>query len=843
MSSKITRAYMRGRLYVVLTGFVVAIAAGTGIMLWQAERAKTDVKFGAVIAYMADATSDVLYHSLRLDNTRIAPPQDISNNVDGSTPAARKIEPTKPTASKELVAQIRSDLDAALARLADANDALQLAVEGDVNMGESKMITAAEQAGGADTGRYDNATLASIAGLTPPASVAAIWIGDDNQHSLKRDVKEVLTHADRLAIFRDLTQPVAQRVFKQLKTLANDRVRPNLSRTLHELHNEMTGTYGTLQFTLLLVAVTIISAGGLLALRVFDPMMRNIQAAHENLRQAKETVEEAKVKAESADRAKSEFLANMSHEIRTPMNGVLGMAELLSRSELDKRQGMFVDVILKSGNALLTIINDILDFSKIDAGQLELDPAPFRLGEAIEDVATLVSARVAEKDLELIVRVDPTLPSTVVGDVGRFRQIATNLVGNAVKFTEKGHVLVDVSGEERDGVLQVTVRVEDTGIGIPADKLASVFDKFAQVDASSTRRHEGTGLGLAIASRLIELMEGEISAESVLGKGSTFWFTVPLPVDESGYGEKPVPFDVSGSRILIVDDNPINRDILVEQLRSWGFDCAAVESGATALAFLSRATELGSHVDGVILDFQMPGMNGAETARAITSDPRTARMPIVLLTSVDQSEIGRLAAECGVSAQLHKPARSSALLETLVSVLQSSKASSAPLEVKANPIPFPTPQRPRPAPVAERRISAASLREPASLDVLVAEDNEVNQLVFSQILDGLGVSYRIAGNGRTAVDMNRALKPKIILMDVSMPEMNGLEATRTIREAEADTGHRTPIIGITAHALKGDREKCLEAGMDDYLSKPVSPNKLSVKIETWLGGGEMARTA
>jgi len=842
MSFALTRAYMRGRLLFIMTGFLVAVGVGAGVISWQAGQTQANARYGAMLGAMSEATSDVIYHALTLDQIRLKgelarekTKLALRDMMSGIASVQGPLAPGAVAETDAAAQKARENLRAAIERLDRTYRGFALAADGDAQTGESQRLSGA----GAAQPRTEGGTfLLDLSGMRVPAPLLRIWRGEGDASPLRRDVLEVITLANRLDLFQDHSSKVAQRVFAELQSIANGRVRPNLDETAAELRADMVQGYDRLQTILIAVGGLIFLVCVATTLLIFLPMMKNIEAAHDDLKAANASIEAARVKAESADRAKSEFLANMSHEIRTPMNGVLGMAELLVRSDLDARQRTFADVILKSGNALLTIINDILDFSKIDAGQMSLDPAPFRLAEAIEDVATLVSSRAVEKDLELIVRVDPRLPPCVVGDVGRIRQIVTNLLGNGVKFTERGHVLVDVDGKVENGIANITVRVEDTGIGIPEAMLQTVFDKFSQVDSSSTRRHEGTGLGLAIASRLVSLMGGTMGVESKLGKGSAFWFSVPLPVHEDAEPARPVPVDVSGARVLVIDDNAVNRGILLEQLRSWNFDCAAAENGEVGLAFLDRAVELNARVDCIILDYQMPGINGLEVARRIADNPATWHIPVLLLTSVDQAVTGQITADCGISAHLNKPARSSALLETLVTMMQVARA--APKRDRA--LRVPAQLRPAPAAgAAEKPAAAVTPGRPSNgrpLDVLVAEDNEVNQLVFSQILDGLGLNYRIASNGRIAVELYRLHRPRLILMDVSMPEMNGFEATAAIRLDEDGTGMRTPIVGVTAHALKGDREKCLDSGMDDYLSKPISPNKLGEKIDAWIGKEE-----
>jgi len=680
-----------------------------------------------------------------------------------------------------------------------------------------------------------------------------------------------------------------------------------VQRELFRISGEIAQVQGSMLRNFLLIS-TIAAAGLLFA--VFIPVDFTIQRIMKRLALERARAEAATARANNADRAKSEFLANMSHEIRTPMNGVMGMAELLARTELDAKQRTFTDIIIKSGAALLTIINDILDFSKIDAGQMELDPAPFKLSEAIEDVATLVAARVAEKDLELSVRIDPALPDMFIGDIGRIRQIVTNLLGNAVKFTEKGHVLVEVVQEasQKNGATgfrrresgassgnevekcHMTFRVIDTGIGIATDMRPKIFQKFSQVDGSASRRHEGTGLGLAISRALVELMGGQIGFESEEGKGSTFHFTIGLPPHGSA-DKRRIPVDVTNARVLIVDDNAVNRAILMEQMVAWRFDAAAARDGREALEVMKAAAAGGLSVDLLVLDYHMPDWNGAETLAAIRK--AGFDVPVIMLTSVDQTEDGRTFSSLGIAAHLMKPARSSLLLETILGVLadqarraktppeiepkllegdsaaeisdagravaalrylrsESGDAVAAPVSAAPTLGDGPDADVPAAARVEDTPksidVPAGNARpyEPAAADrtdILVAEDNEVNRIVFIQILGSLPWSFEIVNDGQEAVEAYSRLRPRLMLLDVSMPVMNGLDAARAIRGIEKPLGKHTPIIAVTAHALKGDMERCLQAGMDDYLTKPVSPERLQAAIENWIKEDPVRKTA
>ncbi len=808
------------RLALCFGAITMLMSVGTALALWQLtvysryvrqldniDRAVVMVLNvnNSVLVFKETLQNETAAHDVRRLEQQIRPLKDLlANRLDDACSALRANQGNshRQGLARAMLSYFRvvipSEIDSALA-MAQAGDweAIQLRIEHQL-VGLSRVLTELVQDIGAEAAEQRASALekmehskriaaAALFGFGLSALVLAIALGYIVTQSIAQPLKRLEASARALAA-GNLEHRVMARGDDELTILA-------------QAHNHAASRVQEL----------------------YEALRRNNEALERRVADRTAELEAAKGSAEAANRSKSEFLANMSHEIRTPMNGIIGMTELALGTELTREQHEYLSCVKSSADSLLSVINDILDFSKIEAGKLLIDPIECRLRPALEDLMKTLAIRAHSKGIELLFRQSSRVPEGVLIDLDRIRQIVNNLVGNAIKFTETGEVELFVDAERLPGSsVELKFFVRDTGIGIPLDKQATIFEAFEQADGSITRRYGGTGLGLAICTRLINLLGGRLRLESEPGRGATFFFTVPCEMahcEESPQPALPPPIEWASLRALVVDDNPTNLQILEETLGSWGVRTRSAADGGAALDLMASARAGGSSYDVVLLDANMPGMDGFTVATEILRNPLHGEVAMLMLSSCDLNVDATRSRQLGIDSYLVKPISSSdlkrALSEALARRLTESRIHREPARLH----------------------NRSSQPAAGGRHVLVVEDNRINQKVAVGLLTKLGHQVTLASTGIEAIQLTGASDFDLVLMDVQMPEMDGLRATFLIRQREETTFKHLPIVAMTAHAMTGDRERCLEAGMNGYLSKPLQAQELVGALTQFTGAG------
>lgn len=809
MPNTLNWSYVWPRLSILMAALALVVLAGGGMLYWKQQQAGADVRLASAITET-------------LETARV---------VVGTASAQANAAPNTPAAEAR-----RKALAAAAEKLRSLSHVLSSAAHRAggpaAKQGEAQPVLDARQAAAAEA--------------VMPAKVLDIWHGPEDGKSLAAEIAVMADDATALSANETAAAPAIREAWQQLSRQYGISIRPQLAAMRDAMNAALVSANDTNRDLIGLVAGIVMVAAAVLFTILPVAMMRRARNGQPATAPALAGGGLPLAGHRRSDRVRLGFLANLDSEIRTSVSGVAAMTDLMRQTDLDDRQRGHMDVIARSGQTLLELTANAFDYARADSDVLQLEPSPFLLRETVEDLADAMAGAAAAKGLELAMRIAPDLPDAFVGDAQRVRQVLTALVGHAIETGNKGAIVIDVSGVlGANATVSLVMRVHATGAETQKAALKHVFEPFAEEAPDDNALSPATRLRLALAERLVRLMSGKLTAEIAAEGGTVLTATLSMPIDAAKRDAKEMTASLgTGRRMLIIDDNKVTREALTEMARAIGFEAAGAEDGRLGGLFANHMAGLEKPLDIILIDSDLRGESGLQVAAELQADEQVHGTALALMTAPGTAVTDADLRRNGIAAGLPKPVGPVRLAATVRAALEAPRGAEAGVAETAETAQGPETPPANDVPLKELAsvvgIAAANKDAPADdgdeprLQVLVAEDNEVNQLVFSQILEGLDLRFRIAVNGRDAVEDFKTHRPQMILMDVSMPEMNGLEATRAIREIEQSDGTHTPIIGVTAHSLRGDQEKCMEAGMDDYMSKPISPDMIGAKIAKWM---------